>query len=254
MAETPAYVILGRGRWAKKMQPLLAAEGRTATTMEVTRQRQLEGTAAYRSRLSAEMKSSRAQVAWLCVSPGAHVPVMIQAGLEAGLHVVAEKPWYGSAADTERLQALARAKKRLVAVHFEYLAHQEVEGWKKRFYPGEGLRFGGRFFLNRPDHTGIPAIDNLGCHLMAIREFVAPASDLLELRCAYERLDERMVWLERSEENIASIDLLKGSERIIQGFLKQVEAALDGGAFPFDLDFALRVANQLNACKARCSA
>ena len=33
--------------------------------------------------------------------------------------------------------------------------------------------------------------------------------------------------------------------------MRKVEAALDGAAFPFDLDFALRVENELNAFKAR---
>lgn len=254
MAEGPAYVILGRGRWAKKMQPVIAAEERTVTTIEETRQEASEDTASYITRLGEKLKASRAQIAWLCVSPGPHVCLMIQAALEAGLHVIAEKPWYGAAADTERLQSLARARSRLVAIHFEYLVHEEVQKWKKSFYPGTGLRFGGHFFLSRPDHTGIPASDNLGSHLMAIREFAAPAAEVCELQCAYERPDERTVWLERGGKRVVSIDLLKGSERIIQDFMKKVEAALDGAAFPFDLDFALRVANQLNALKVRSSA
>ncbi len=33
--------------------------------------------------------------------------------------------------------------------------------------------------------------------------------------------------------------------------MKKVEAALGGAAFPFDLEFGLRVANQLNALKER---
>ena len=35
--------------------------------------------------------------------------------------------------------------------------------------------------------------------------------------------------------------------------MEKVEAALEGAAFPFDLDFALRVADQLNTLKARAS-
>lgn len=251
MKKPPGYTILGRGRWAKKMQPIIAAESRTVTAIEDTRQRMSEGTPNYISRLNEVMKASEAQVAWLCVSPGPHVCLMIQAALEAGLHVVAEKPWYGSEADTERLQSLARARGRLVAIHFEYLMHEEVHKWKKSFYPGTEMGFGGHFFLSRPDHTGIPARDNLGTHLMAIREFAAPSTEVCELQCAYERPDERVVWLERDGKRVASIDLLIGSDRIIQEFMKKVEGALDGAAFPFDLDFALRVANQLNAFEAR---
>lgn len=254
MTDGPAYIILGRGRWAKRLRPIIAAEERAVSSIEETRQRPSEGAADYVSRLREAMKVSRAQIAWLCISPGPHVSLMIQAALEAGLHVVAEKPWYGSGADTERLKSLAHAGSRLVAIHFEYLVHEEVQKWKKSFYPGTGMCFGGHFFLSRADHTGIPVLDNLGCHLMAIREFAAPAAELCELQCAYERPEERTVWLERGGKRVASIDLLKGSERIIQGYMKKIEAALDGAAFPFDLNFALRVENQLSAFKARSTA
>lgn len=249
MAEAPGYVILGRGRWAKRLQTIISAEGRTVSAIEETRQRPSETMAGYASRLSDAMRESHTQVAWLCVSPGEHVCAMIQAALEAGLHVVAEKPWYGSGAETERLQALARERRRVVAIHFEYLLHPEVQEWKKGFYPGTDVCFGGHFFLNRPDHTGIPVADNLGSHLMAIREFSVPGSRIREMQCAYERRNERLVWLEQNGREIASIDLFQGSGRIIQDFMKKVEAALDGAAFPFDLGFALRVANQLNAFK-----
>src|SRR5215472_1278728 len=251
MGESPAYVILGRGRWAKKMQPIIAAEGRAVSIIEETRQRLSESPPTYISRLAEAMKASRGQIAWLCAPPGPHVSLMIQAALEAGLHVVAEKPWYGSAADTEGLQALAHARQRLIAVHFEYLVHGEVVNWRNTFNPGAGFRFGGRFFLGRSDHTGIPPIDNLGCHLLAIHEFAVPDSGISEVQFAYERPDDRTVWLERGDKPVASIDLFKGSERIIQDFIKKVEAALGGAAFPFDLDFALRVADRLNALKAR---
>ena len=254
MPETPAYVVLGRGRWAKKMQPLIEREGRAVTAIAETRQHPSEAASAYVSRLAEAMKASHAQVAWLCVPPGPHVPLLVQAALEGGLHVVVEKPWYGSAADTERLEGVARVKRRLLAVHFEYLVHREVQNWRERFHRGAGLRFGGHFFLSRPDHLGLPATDNLGGHLMAIREFSVPESAVSEVQCAYERPDERRVWLERGTERIASIDLFKGSERIIQDFMKKAEAALDGAGFPFDLSFALRVENQLNAYKARCRA
>lgn len=249
MAKVPAYVILGRGRWAQKIQPIIGGEDRLVTAIEETRRRVSESEAAYVARLGEAMKATGAHIAWLCVLPGPHVSLMVQTALEAGLHVIVEKPWYGSAEDTEQLQLLAHQRRRLVAVHFEYLVHREVQSWQENFYPGGKVHFGGHFFLGRPDKSSIPAIDNLGCHLFAIREFAVPASEVAEMQCAYERLDERLVWLEQGGRRIASIDLFKGSERLIQDFMKKVEATLGGAAFPFDLDFALRVANQLNAFK-----
>jgi len=50
----------------------------------------------------------------------------------------------------------------------------------------------------------------------------------------------------------AAIDLLKGSGLIIQDFMKKVETAVEPAAFPFDLGFVLRVANQVDTNKARC--
>src|SRR5689334_23002281 len=99
MAEAPAYVILGRGRWARKILPIITGERRSVTTIEEARQRAAEASQNYVTRLAEAMKASRAQIAWLCVSPGPHVSLMVQAGLEAGLHVIVEKPWYGSAED-----------------------------------------------------------------------------------------------------------------------------------------------------------
>jgi hypothetical protein len=200
------------------------------------------------------MKASGARIAWLCVAPGPHVCLMIQAAMEAGLHVIVEKPWYGSSEETQRLQSLARSKRRLLAIHFEYLVLKEVEEWRANFYPGGGCGFGGRFFLSRSDQSGIPAIDNLGCHLLAIREYAVPASQVSEIQCAYERPDERLVWFDKGDEPVSSIDLFNHGQPIIQRFMQKVEAALDGAAFPFDLDFARRVAVELDAHKSRAAA
>jgi len=253
MAEAPSYVILGRGRWAQRMQTIIAGESREISTIEKTRQRPGESDSAYVSRLVDDMKASGAQIAWLCVAPGPHVSLITQAALEAGLHTVVEKPWYGSPEATQHLQTLACEKRRILAVHFEYLLLESVENWKSTFYPGAGLRFGARFFLSRSDRSGIPPVDNLGCHLLSIREYAVPAAEISELHCAYERPDERLVWLERGGQQISSIDLFQGAQRLIQDFMKKVEAALTSAAFPFDLDFALRVANQLNAYRMRSS-
>jgi hypothetical protein len=251
MAEAPAYVILGRGRWAQRMRPIISGEGRSVVTVEETRQRPFESQSDYFERLAAAMKATSAQIAWLCVAPGPHVSLMIHAAIEAGLHVVVEKPWCGSSEETQKLQSLARVKGRVIAVHFEYLVLKEVEQWRADFHPGAGCRLGGRFFLSRSDQSGIPAIDNLGCHLLAIRESAVPSSTLSEIRCGYELPDERLIWLDRGDQRLASIDLFTHGQPIIQRFIKKIEAALPRAAFPFDLEFALRVACELNAFKRR---
>jgi predicted dehydrogenase len=254
MAEAPAYVILGRGRWAQKMRLIISGERRSVALIEEARQHPSESESAYVERLAAAMKASGARIAWLCVLPGPHVSSMIQAAMEAGLHVIVEKPWYGSREETEKLQSLASARGRVVAVHFEYLVLKEVERWREQFHPGEGCRYGGRFFLSRSDRSGIPAIDNLGCHLLAIREYAVPSSQISEIQCDYDRPDERLVWIDKGGQRLSSIDLFTHGQPIIQRFMQKVEAALDGAAFPFDLEFALRVADELGAYKSRSPA
>jgi predicted dehydrogenase len=251
MPESPAYVILGRARWAQRMRAIISEAGKPVTSIEQTRQLPAESESDYVERLSKEIKASGAQISWLCVAPGRHVSLMIEAAIEAGVHVIVEKPWYGSSGDTEKLQSLARQKKRLIAMHFEYLVLKEVEEWRANFHPGSDLRFGGRFLLNRVDQSGVPAIDNLGCHLFAIREFAVPSSAVSLIQCGYELPDERLVWLEKGNQRLASIDLFSHGQPIIQRFIQKVEAALDGASFPFDLQFAMRVALELDAYKRR---
>lgn len=249
MAEAPAYVIVGRGRWAKRMRSLLEAETRQVAAIPEARRASGETDDAYRSRLTDAMRASNAQFAWLCVLPGPHVPLMIEAALDARLHLIVEKPWTASQRITASLVASAKSLRRLIAVHFEYCLLKEVERWRRDFHPAAGLRFGGHFLLNRPDHTGMRAMENLGCHLLAIRAYAAPKSTIQEIRCGYEQPDERSAWLEKRNSRVAFIDLLANKEPIIQRFVAKVEASLEGEDFPLDLEFALRVANDTAALR-----
>jgi hypothetical protein len=249
MADAPAYVILGRGRWAARMQSILAAENRRVASIPETRRAIGETDTAYRSRLTKAMTASNAQIAWLCVLPGHHVPIMVEAALDAGLHLIVEKPWQGSQRVTSALAASAKSQRRLIAVHFEYCFLEEVKRWRRDFHPGAGLRFGGHFLLSRPDHTGMSAMDNLGSHLLALRAYAVPKSAIQEIRCGYEQPDERCVWLEKRNTRAAFIDLLANREPIIQRFVAKVEASLEGANFPLDLEFALRVAHDAEALR-----
>lgn len=245
MAEAPSYAILGRGRWANTIRDVLAGAGRRSVLIGGTRRGASETELEYKSRLATRMRESAAQIAWLCTPPGPHIRLMIEATINAGLHVVAEKPWLHSAGETRSLSGLALSKGLLAGVHYEYCLLDEVENWKNRFERGAGLLFGGRFHLSRPDRLRIPAIENLGCHLLAIREYAVPESGMGEIECDYGRPDERRVWLEKNREEIASIDFLGTKEPIIQRYVARFEAALDGTSFPFNLDFAARVGASL---------
>ncbi|HKW56326.1 MAG TPA: hypothetical protein VJN42_03130 [Candidatus Acidoferrum sp.] len=249
MPEAPAYVILGRGRWAARVQQILAVEGRRTVPLAETRQGQTEDSSAYTARLAEAMHKSCAQIAWLCVLPGPHIVLMIEAAVHAGLHVIAEKPWLCSAEITDSLKTKARAMGKLVGIHYEYCLLDAVGKWRANYDSGAGLRFAGRFFLSRKDHTGMHPMDNLGSHLLAIRAYATPRAAVQAIVCGYERPDERCVWLEKGSQHAAFLNLLENREPIIQRYIQSFEAAAAGAGFPFGLDFAMRVSEDVAALK-----
>ncbi len=254
MIDAPSYAILGRGRWATKIRNVLTAEQRRVQLIGETRRLSDESDANYKARLSAFMRASGAQIAWICIPPGSHIPLMIEAALTAGLNVIVEKPWLCSRFETESLKALARKRGLRVAIHYQYCLLEAVERWRRDLYNSEALRFGGRFTLSRPDRLGISALDNLGSHLLAMRAYAVPRSDVSEITCGYKLPDERCVWIENQHRTLDAIDFLGTNEPLIQRFIAAFETALDRSDFPFTLEFASRVSDDVEALKKSASA
>jgi hypothetical protein len=244
-ANSPAYLIVGRGRWGARMHAMLTGEGRRAEFAPGLRRQSNEGSGAHQARLTQTFSDSRAQIAWLCAPPGAHVPTLIRAALAAGLHVIVEKPWIYTREETASLQDAATRAGLKNGVHFEYCLLSEVENWRRQYEQLDGLEFGGTFNVHVADHLGISAMQNLGSHLMAMREYAVPHSRLSKIHCGYELPDERMVWVDSEKKRVASIDFLGSKEPIVQRFLARFENSLSGKAFPFDFDFAQRVNENL---------
>lgn len=251
MTESPSYAIVGRGRWAARMKTILEGESRRTVPIPECRRGPLEDDSGYRQRLQSSFRNSNTQIAWLCVLPGNHIPVIIEAAIQAGLHVVVEKPWFCSPEETGLIEALAKARQLLLAIHYEYCLIEEVKRWRREWHGGDGLQFGGRMKVNRPNHTGLPALENLGSHLFSIQEYCVPDSVVARIDCAYEQPDERRVGLEKKDRVVAEIDLFANKEPIIQRFIALVESAIEGQGFPFDLGFALRVAQRISLWRQR---
>jgi hypothetical protein len=108
------------------------------------------------------------------------------------------------------------------------------------------LEFGGTFNVHAADHLGISAMQNLGSHLMAMREYAVPHSRLSKIYCGYELPDERTVWLDAGKQRVATIEFLGIKEPIVQRFVARFENSLDGSVFPFDFAFAHRVNENLS--------
>lgn len=253
MANDPSYIIVGKGRWGARMHALLAGEGRRVEFAQSSRREAGESDADYEARVSRRFVASAAQIAWLCVPPGAHVPPLIRAALGAGLHVIVEKPWIYSREETSALQSAGEAKSLRVGVHFEYCFLSEVERWRREYARRADLRFSGIFTTSASDHMGVPAMQNLGSHLLSILEYAVPNATVEEIRCGYESANQRTVWLEAGKQGIAAIDLLAQQEPIIQRYLAGFESSLDGEDFPVDLGFAQRVKENMDAFARRAA-
>ena len=244
----PDYVIVGRGRWATRMHTVLEQLGRQVTAMGTSPRRQTDTEAddRYEMRMAESLEASGAAVAWLCVAPGPHVAPLVRAALLAGMHVLAEKPWPCTEDETVALSALARQAGRATGVHFEYCLLDEIQQWRDQLHAGAGLDFGGRFMTPVADRMGVPADDNLGCHLRAIHQYAVPEAHVAEITCAYERPAERLVWVGAPGRPRQEVDFLTQTQPIIQRFVALFEAHLGSAeraaAFPFDMAFALRTA------------
>ena len=253
MANDPAYIIAGKGRWGTRMHALLVGEGRRVEFAPSSRREAGESDADYEAGVSRGFAVCAAQIAWLCVPPGAHVPPLIRAAITAGLHVIVEKPWTYSREETAELQRAAEAKNLKIGVHFEYCLLSEVERWRREYARRADLRFSGTFTTSASDHNGISPMQNLGSHLFSIWAYAVPDAIVEEILCEYESANQRTAWLESGKQRVASIDLLAHQEPIIQRYLASFESSLDGEAFPIDLGFAQRVKENMDAFGRRSS-
>ena len=176
-----------------------------------------------------------------------NTPLLAAAALNCGMHVIAEKPWIWTQADSQALLAQANARGVLTGVHYEYCLLDAVESWRSRHAGGTGFEFRGRFMTSRPNRLRIPALENLGSHLFAIRAYAVPEAEIASIECGYDRPEERMVCLAAGGRAVSTIDFSTNREPIIQRYIACFEQALDGGVFPFTLDFAIGVLGALNA-------
>jgi hypothetical protein len=241
----PRYLIVGKGRWGARMQQMLVGQGRRVEFAGSSRRIQEETDGDFEARMATAFRDSGAQIAWLCVTPGAHVPMLIRAALAAGLHVLVEKPWVYSRHETEELQKIARDAGLRTAIHFEYCMLGELEKWREEFGDGDGLAFGGDFDVSAVNRLQIPAMQNLGSHLVAMHEYAVPRSLISKIDCHYEAVEQRRVFLDKTAGRVGEIDFLGSKEPIIQRFLGLLEERLGGGEFSFGFDFGLSVKEQL---------
>ena len=184
-AKSLSYIIVGNGRWAGVIGGVLAALSRPITVLCETRRRTAESVDEFKLRIYRSMCASGAAAAWICVPPCPDLLLIVESAIAAGLHVVVEKPWLCPRATTEALERLARLRRVLVVIHFQYCFLDGIEALRLRADRFISPRFSGTFSLSRQDRLGLSALDNLGSHLLAVREYAVPSAKVLAVHCAY---------------------------------------------------------------------
>jgi len=226
---------------------MLLGEGRRVEFAEGIRRQPEESADHYTLRLTELFSTTSAKIAWLCVPPGGHVAPLCTAALTAGLHLIVEKPWLCSPEETAELADLAQSKNLVTGVHFEYCMLSEVERWRREYQQSDVMEFSGIFTLHRGDHLGLPPMQNLGSHLLSIRKYAAPNAKVAAIQCDYQSADARSVWLDAPGRRVATINFLGSKEPIVQRYVHQFEACLNGSPFPFDFRFARCVSDEIAA-------
>ncbi len=91
----------------------------------------------YRAMLEAESQREDGIEAVSIATPNGMHYAVCKAALEAGLHVVCEKPLCFTSAEAEELVALAKAKKRVVGVTYGYSGHQMIQQARQMIRHGD---------------------------------------------------------------------------------------------------------------------
>ena len=154
-----------------------------------------------------------------------------KAALEAGLHVVCEKPLCFSSREAEELEALAKAKKRVVGVTYGYSGHQMIQQARQMIRRGDlgeirvinmSFAFGGYNYKIEetnpaakwrfdPTKAGPSfALGDVGTHPLYILEAMIPDMEIKNLMCTKRSFVEGRAL----EDNAFVIMNLKGSRSV----------------------------------------
>lgn len=161
--------------------------------------------ATYRDMLAAEAERPDGIQAVSVTTPNSTHYEITRAALEAGLHVVCEKPLTFTVEEAEELQALARERNRVVGVTYGYSGHQMIEQARAMVAAGElgeirlvNLQFA-HGYHSAPVEEANPAIrwrvdpkfagpsyvlGDLATHPLFISEHICPDLRIRRLMCA----------------------------------------------------------------------
>lgn len=188
----------------------------------------------YKTMFEEEAKREDGIEAVSIATPNGMHYVVCKAALEAGLHVVCEKPLCFTSEEAEELVALAKEKNRVVGVTYGYSGHQMVQQARQMIKHGDlgdirvinmSFAFGGYNYKIEetnpaakwrfdPTKAGPSfALGDVGTHPLFIIEAMIPDMKIDTLMCTKDSFVEGR----ELEDNAFVIMKLKGSESVQEG-------------------------------------
>lgn len=188
----------------------------------------------YQTMFAEEAKRDDGIEAVSIATPNGMHYMVCKAALEAGLHVVCEKPLCFTLTEAEELVALAEAKKRVVGVTYGYSGHQMIQQARQMIKHGDlgeiriinmSFAFGGYNYKIEetnpaakwrfdPTKAGPSfALGDVGTHPLFILEAMIPDMQINKLMCTKRAFVEGRAL----EDNAFVIMDLKGTESVQEG-------------------------------------
>lgn len=188
----------------------------------------------YRTMFAEEAKRPDGIEAVSIATPNGMHYAVCKAGLEAGLHVVCEKPLCFTSKEAEALVALAREKKRVVGVTYGYSGHQMIQQARQMIKHGDlgeirvidmSFAFGGynvrieeknaaaRWRFDPAKAGPSFALGDVGTHPLFIIEAMIPDMKIRNLMCTKRSFVEGR----QLEDNAFVIMNLAGSASVQEG-------------------------------------
>ncbi len=188
----------------------------------------------YKTMFEAEAKRADGIEAVSIATPNGMHYTVCKAALEAGLHVVCEKPLCFTSEEAEELVALAKEKNRVVGVTYGYSGHQMIQQARQMIRHGDlgdirvinmSFAFGGYNYKIEetnpaakwrfdPTKAGPSfALGDVGTHPLFIIEAMIPDMKIDNLMCTKDSFVEGR----ELEDNAFVIMKLKGSKSVQEG-------------------------------------
>ncbi len=241
------YGVIGSGRWGSVIKKILSTGSEMVISFDISRRHKSETRKNYKNNIKRYLQRNIEQVdvIWIAVPPKDQ-DILIESVLDYGKHVIVEKPWMCDQMVTSELVNHAKFVDRQVAVHYQYCYLDALKHVPFALHNSQdGMYFWGEFCISRSNRLSIPAIYNLGTHLLAIKELYFPDAFIKGIHTGYNMLDKRRIRIQ-STTQCYEIDFQNNNEPLIQRFIFDFENHLNSKKeFPLNLMFSLNINKEL---------